>query len=428
METNGSLPLLIALLILLLLSAFFSASETAYSSLNMIRLRQMAENGKRGAKRALELSEKYDKLLSTVLVGNNVVNIASSALATVLFVGWFGNVGVSLSTLTMTVLVLFFGEISPKTLAKEQPEAYAQFASPVLWVLMVVFTPVNAMFAGWKKLLLRIFHINGEQNMTEEELLAYVEEAHEDGGINEVEAGMIRQVIEFDDLEAGEILTPRVDMAAVAMDDPPEGIAELFYETGYSRLPVYENSSDDIKGMVLHKDFFREVQGRGKSLASIVKPVVFAAKQVKISKLLEQLQQKKTHMAVIIDEYGGTLGLVTIEDILEELVGEIWDEHDEVIETVEELPGGTLRILGSADIEELLERFGMEDAFESSSVGGWVLEILGHFPQQNETFDHDGLHVTVSKTLRQRVMEVLVQRLPVAAEGDEPEKDEEIDL
>ncbi|MDL2253441.1 hemolysin family protein [Ruminococcaceae bacterium OttesenSCG-928-I18] len=426
METSSSIPILVGLFFLLLMSAFFSASETAYSSLNLIRLKSMAVQGKKRAVQALWLSEHYDKLLSTVLVGNNIVNIASSALATVLLVGWFGNAGVTLATIIMTILVLFFGEISPKTLAKEQPEAFALFAAPLLRLLLVILTPVNALFSAWKRFLLRIFHIGGAQNMTEEELLAYVEEAHEEGGINEDEAGMIRQAIEFDEMEAGEILTPRVDITAVAMDDPPEGIAALFHETGYSRLPVYDRSMDDIRGVLIQKDFHYYVQQGGQSLESVLKPVVFATKQVKISKLLKQLQIKKTHMAVIVDEYGGTVGLVTIEDILEELVGEIWDEHDEVVQTVVDEGNGIYRILGSADLHELETLFDMQGKYESATVGGWVVETLGRFPENGESFEAEGLKITVTNTVRQRVLEVRAQKaLPHTEEQPAETKEEE---
>ncbi len=418
METSNSLPLLLALFCLLLASAFFSASETAFSSLNPVRLKSMVGAGKRGAARALHLSERYDVLLSTVLVGNNIVNIASTSLATVLFVGWFGNMGVTLATASMTVLVLFFGEVSPKTLAKENPEQFAILAAPVLAALCWLFTPVNAMFAAWKRLLLRVFHIQGGQNMTEEELLAYVDEARAEGGINAAEAGMIRQAIEFDDLDAGEILTPRVDIVAVALDDPPGGIEALFRESGFSRLPVYGRSLDDIKGVLLQKDFWHEVQQQGVSLESVVKPVLFVSKQAKIAHLLEQLQQKNMHMAVIVDEYGGTLGLVTVEDILEELVGEIWDEHDEVVEPFTEEASGAWRVLGSTDIDDFMEKFQLAGEFESSTVGGWVMEVLGRFPEVGERFTYEGLHVEVAQTVKQRVLEILVwpQVVPAAEE------------
>ncbi len=422
MDTDSSVPLLISLGFLVLMSAFFSASETAYSSLNPVRLKSMLGTAKntKGIQRTLALAERYDKLLSTVLVGNNIVNIAASSLATVLFVGWFGNAGVSLATLIMTVVVLMFGEVSPKTLAKEQPEKFAIFASLPLTVLSAVLRPVNAFFSAWKKLLLRLFHIKGGQNMTEEELLAYVNEAHEEGGINEVEAGMIRQVIEFNDLEVDDILTPRVDMLSISLDDSLETIEGTFHESGYSRLPVYGRSEDDIKGVLLQKDYWYEVKKQGKPLENMIKPVVFVPKQIKISTLLEQLQQKKCHMAIVMDEYGGTLGLVTVEDILEELVGDIWDEHDEVVEPITVESETRYRVLGSTDIDDFLDVFHFEGEFDSSTVGGWVVEHLGRFPQDGEIFPYEGWQITVTQTVRQRVLEILVERLP-EEKNEEPQ-------
>ncbi len=420
METDSSIPLIISLGFLLLMSAFFSASETAYSSLNPVRLKSMIATGtgKKGAVRALELTEKYDKLLSTVLVGNNIVNIASSSLATVLFVGWFGNAGVSLATLVMTVLVLMFGEVSPKTLAKEQPERFAIFASLPIKILSVVLSPVNAFFSAWKRLLLRLFQIKGAHNMTEEELLAYVSEAHEEGGINEVEAGMIRQVIEFDDLEVEDILTPRVDMLSIALDDTQETIEGMFHESGYSRLPVYGRSEDDIKGVLLQKDYWYEIKKQNKTLQQVIKPVVFVTKQIKISNLLEQLQQKKCHMAIVVDEYGGTMGLVTVEDILEQLVGEIWDEHDEVVQPIVSETEDSYRVLGSADIDDFLEVFQFEGEFDSATAGGWVVECMERFPQDGESFVYEGWQITVTQTVRQRVLEIYLQRLAPESEEE----------
>ncbi len=414
MQTDGSIPLIIGLGVLVLLSAFFSASETAYSSLNPVRLKSMIATGQRvkTATRTLELAEKYDKLLSTVLVGNNIVNIAASSLATVLFVGWFGNAGVSLATLIMTILVLMFGEVSPKTLAKEQPEQFAMFASLPLKALSVVLSPINLFFSKWKQLLLHMFQIKGVHNMTEEELLAYVNEAHEDGGINEVEAGMIRQVIEFNDLEVDDILTPRVDMLSAALDDTQESIEGMFHESGFSRLPIYGRSEDDIKGVLLQKDYWYEVKKQGKALQNVIKPVMFVTKQIKISKLLEQLQQKKCHMAIVVDEYGGTLGLVTVEDILEQLVGEIWDEHDEVVQAIVEESENCYRVLGSADIDDFLEVFHFDGEFDSSTVGGWVVEHLGRFPQNGEAFSYEEWEITVTQTIRQRVLEIMLQKKP----------------
>jgi CBS domain containing-hemolysin-like protein len=404
--------LVVSLVLLLCFSAFFSASETAFSSLNRIRLKNLAAGNNRRAKLALKLLEGYDKLLSTVLIGNNIVNIASSAIATVIFVGFFGNAGVSLATLVMTVLVLIFGEISPKTLAKEYPERIAMNFAPALSFFVLIFSPANRLAARWKRLIVRIFPARGNRQVTEDELLTFVEEVREEGGINRQEEEMIRQVIEFDDITAGEIYTPRVDVTAIPEDAGAEGIDRTFLETGYSRLPVYRGSIDNITGVVLLKDFHHEVTRGGKRPADIVKPVVYITKSMKVSKLLRTLQEKKSHLAVLVDEFGGTMGIVTIEDIVEELVGEIWDEHDEVVENIFEADDGSFRVLGNTDLKELFAFFSLAGEPESAgaTVGNWVTETLGGIPREGEFFTCQNLLVTVSRVLRHRVMEATIRR------------------
>jgi CBS domain containing-hemolysin-like protein len=409
---SRTVVLIAALAVLLCFSAFFSASETAFSSVNRIRLKNLAAGNNRRAKLALKLLESYDKLLSTVLVGNNIVNIASSAIATVIFVGFFGSAGVSLATLVMTVLVLIFGEISPKTLAKEFPEKAAMAFAPALQALVLIFSPVNRLVARWKRLIVRLFPAKGRRPVTEDELLTFVEEVREEGGINRQEEEMIRQVIEFDDITAGEIYTPRVDVAAVPEGAGAEDIDRAFLETGYSRLPVYRASIDNITGVMLLKDFHHEVMKGGKSPAGIVKPVVYITKSMKVSKLLKTLQKKKSHLAVLVDEFGGTMGIVTVEDIVEELVGEIWDEHDEVVENIFETNDGSFRVLGNTDLKELFAFFSLDGEPETASttLGNWVTETLGGIPREGESFSFQGLLVTVSRVLRHRVMEAVIRR------------------
>ncbi|MDR2184124.1 MAG: hemolysin family protein [Treponema sp.] len=406
------LILIISLGALLLCSAFFSASETAFSSLNRAKLKNLASRGDRRAVRALKLTGNFDRLLSTVLIGNNVVNIASSALATVLFVGFFGSAGVSVTTLVMTVLVLMIGEISPKTLAKEAPERFAMFAAPLLGFFIFVLTPVNRLISAWKKMIVRLFRIKGDRSVTEAEFLTFVEEVRQEGGINEREEDMIRQAIEFDDLSAGDIFTPRVDVTAVSIADPADAIDAKFQDTGYSRLPVFEGSIDKITGVILLKDFYYQVIKAGRSPESIVKPVVFTTKSMKVPRLLQTMQEKKSHLAVLVDEFGGTLGIITIEDIMEELVGEIWDEHDQVVENIIETNSGSYRVLGRTDLEDMFEFFSIGDEEGESrryaTVGGWVLENLGGLPKEGDHFTCGQLSITVSKTQRRRVVEVIV--------------------
>jgi CBS domain containing-hemolysin-like protein len=411
--------LLVSLVILLGFSAFFSASEMAFSSLNRIKLKNLALRNRR-ARLALKLLESYDRLLSSVLIGNNIVNITSSALATVLFVGFFGSKGVSIATLVMTILVLIFGEISPKTLAKESPEFTAIRAAPLMRFFMLIFTPLSYLAAGWKKLIVLVFPAKGSRSVTEDELLTFVEEVRQEGGINKQEEEMIRQVIEFDDLTAAEIFTPRVDIAAVSESDSAESIDLKFAQTGFSRLPVYRDNIDNITGVILLKDFHHEVISRGKPPASILKPVIFVTRTIKISRLLRMLQQKRAHMAVLVDEFGGTLGIVTIEDIVEELVGEIWDEHDEVVEPIRKTEGGAFIVLGSVGLRDMFDAIeaagsalkpeagSPRGAIPGITVGSWALEKLGGLPRPGDVFESHGLVLRVSKVLRHRVMELTV--------------------
>jgi len=402
----------ISLFVLLLLSMFFSACEMAYSALNRIKLKNLAEKSKR-ARLALKLLETYDKILSTVLIGNNIVNITASALATAFFIGVFGEArGVSIATVVMTVLVLLFGDISPKTLAKETPELTALRNAPLLRCFVFILTPVNALVGFWKKFLLIIFPVKMSRSTTEDELLTYVEEVRQEGAINIHEEQMIRQVIEFDDLKVSDIFTPRIDVQAVPLTSTVKEIDSKFIETGFSRIPVYQDTIDDIKGILILKDFYHEVMNGQKTPAEIIKPVVFIAKTIKIRRLLKTMQRKQTHMAVIVDEHGGTLGIVTIEDILEELVGEIWDEHEEVVEAVKKESDGSFTVLGSVNFKDMLELitgdFGDEEELPDTTIANWILENLGRLPQINEILTWRHLTIKVLKVIKQRVMEVKV--------------------
>jgi len=406
----------ISLFILLLLSMFFSASEMAYSALNRIKLKNLAEKSKR-ARLALKMLEVYDKILSTVLIGNNVVNITASALATAFFIGIFGEArGVSIATVTMTVLVLLLGDISPKTLAKETPELTALRNAPLLRFFVFILTPINALVGFWKKFLLIIFPVKMNRSTTEDELLTYVEEVRQEGAINIHEEQMIRQVIEFDDLQVSDIFTPRIDVQAVSAASSIEEIDRKFIETGFSRIPVFEETIDNIKGIILLKDFYHEVMRGNKTLAEIIKPVVFIAKTIKIGKLLKKMQKKQTHMAIIIDEHGGTLGIVTIEDIVEEIVGEIWDEHEEVVEPVKKESEGSFTVLGGVSFEDMLEAIAVDvenkEDIPDTTIANWIMETLGRLPQINEILTWRHLTINVLKVIKQRVMEVKVTVTP----------------
>ena len=427
--TTGSWVQIICLVLLILFSAFFSASETAFTSLNKIRLKTMADDGNRKAARAYNLTESYDKLLSTILVGNNIINISASSIATVLFIKLLGNgKGPTASTVIMTVLLLIFGEVTPKIVAKETPEKYAMFATPFLRILLVILTPVVSFFVLWKKMLNRVFKFKHNDTITGDELLTIVDEAESGGGLDEDESDLIRSAISFYECPVGDILTPRVDVIAVSKDDSVEEIASVFNDSGFSRLPVYADDTDDIIGFIHIRDFNKYVLTKNQPISSIIKKIVYVAKQMQISELLKLMQQKKTHMAAVADEFGGTLGIVTMEDILEELVGEIWDENDEVIEDFTPQPDGSVRVLGGAQLDKMFEYFNMdedEDA-ESVSVGGWVLEQLGKMAEVGDCFSCKSLSVTVTDVEQRRITEVLVKVAEPGGE-DEGRKDDRIE-
>ncbi|HIX53117.1 MAG TPA: hemolysin family protein [Candidatus Lachnoclostridium stercoripullorum] len=402
---------LIIIVCCIIMSAYFSATETAFSSLNRVRMKSLAEKGNKRAALVLRLSENYDSLLSTILIGNNIVNITSTSVATVLFVRLLGEErGSSLSTLVMTIVVLIFGEVSPKSLAKEVPENFALFSAPILRVLVIILSPANFLFGQWKKLLSLIFKFSRESGITEEELLIMVEEAKQDGGIDEQEGTLIRSAIEFSDLTAEDVLTPRIDVAAVPADATQEEIADIFTETGFSRLPVYRENVDNIVGIIYQKDFYNQIYHTERKLEEIIRPALFIAMGKKVGQLLKELQQKKMHIAVVLDEFGGTAGIVTLEDILEELVGEIWDEHDKVVQEVEQISDGEYLVMGSANVEKLFERLGKEREFDVLTVSGWVMEVAEKIPAAGEQFRFEDLEITVLEMDDKRVEKVRIVR------------------
>lgn len=414
-EQSISLIIIIGCIIM---SAYFSATETAFSSLNRIRIKNMAEKGNKRAGLVLKLSENYDGLLSTILIGNNIVNIASASLATVIFVKLLGDeAGASISTVVTTIVVLIFGEVSPKSIAKESPEQFAMFSAPFLNAFMVLLTPANYLFKQWKKLLSLLIRTSGDSGITEEELLAIVEEAKQDGGIDEQEGSLIKSAIEFTELEAMDIATPRVDVTGIPVDADREEIAAVFGETGYSRLPVYKDKIDDIIGIIYQKDFYNQVYRGVCSVEAIVRPALYVAKSKKINVLLKELQKNKMHIAVVIDEFGGTMGIVTLEDILEELVGEIWDEHDVVVQEIEKISDQEYLVLGNTSVEKLFEELGGEEEFESFTVSGWVMELAERIPEEGDVLYYENMTITVMKMKDRRVEQV---RIVLEAEVMEP--------
>ena len=314
--------------------------------------------------------------------------------------------------MVLTVVVLIFGEVSPKSIAKESPERFAMASAPVLRVFLAILRPLNFLFALWKRLLSRFLHTADDAGITEEELITMVSEAESEGGLDQHESQLIRSAIEFGDLEAGDILTPRVDIVAVEDSATMDEIAATFAESGYSRLPVYHKDVDDIVGVIHEKDF-HAARYRGQTdIAGCITPVHYTTANAELGLLLRTLQKKKTHMAIVVDEYGGTAGLVTLEDILEELVGEIWDEHDEVIESFRKQEDGSYLISASADLTDLYDLFSISGECDASTVSGWVIDELGRLPQVGDHFQAEGLDVTVTQVDHRRVLEIRVAVLP----------------
>lgn len=389
---------ILAMIVCVILSGYFSATETAFSSLNRTRIKTMAENGNKRAKLVYALSEKYDKLISTILIGNNIVNIALASLGTVLFVQVMGDIGATVSTVIVTVVVLIFGEISPKSIAKDCPEKFAMFAAPLLNVLMIVLTPLNFLFSQWKKLLAKLLKVQENDKMSQEELLTLVDEVQQEGSIDTEEGSLLRNAIEFNDLMAEDVLTPRVSVEAVSDEADKEEIARVFSQTKYSRLPVYHESIDKVIGVIHQKDFYTGTGITQKPLEEIMAPAVFVHMYEKVDDLLRLLQKNKAHMAVVVDEYGGTLGIVTMEDILEELVGDIWDEHDEVVEQFKQLSEKEYRVDCTVNFEDFCQFFDLKTESESVTLSGWIMERLERVPEINDAFDFEFLHVTVTET------------------------------
>ena len=409
----ASISKIVAILFLVVFSAYFSATETAFTSLNRIRLKSRADNGDKRAAATLALAEDYDRLLSTILVGNNVVNNAATTLATLLFVALLGEArGPAIATLVVTVVILIFGEISPKSMAKEFPEQFAMFSAPFLRLLMWLLTPVTFLAAQWKKLLNKLFRKQADSGITEEELITMVSEAENEGGLDQHESELIRSAIEFNELEVEEILTPRVDIVAAEDTATMDEIAAIFAENGYSRLPIYHDTIDNIIGVIHEKDFHAARFHGQENVSAIVSTVLYTTANTKISDLLRILQRNKAHMVIVVDEYGGTEGLCTLEDIVEELVGEIWDEHDEVIEEFKKQADGSYLISCNANLTDLYDLFSIKGESDSTTVSGWVMEEIGRVPEEGDRFTYENLDVTVTRVDHRRVLEIQVTVLP----------------
>ena len=407
------IPHIVIILVCTVFSGYFSATETAFSTFNKTRMKTLAEKGNKSAARVLHLSENYGSLISTILIGNNVVNILASAMATVLFTALYGdNLGPTIATVVLTVVILIFGEVAPKNIAKEHAEGFSMFSAPLIQVLVWVFLPFNVLFGLLKKLLSIIFKSSDDSKMSQEELLMLVDEVEQGGSIDEDEGSLLRNVIEFTDRKAEEILTHRVDIAAFEIDAPKEEIAQIFAETKYSRLLVYEDSLDHVLGVLHQKDFYTATGLTDKEIKDLITPPFFIPQREKVSDLLKLFQQNQSHIAVVVDEYGGTVGLVTMEDVLEELVGEIWDEHDEVIEEFTQIGETLYRVSCDVTISDFCDYFDVKIESESTTLNGFMTEQLQKIAEEGDEIEYLNLKISVIETESHRATFVKVEVFP----------------
>lgn len=412
--------LILILIICILFSGFFSASETAYSTCNKIRLKQLANRGDDRSEKVLKLAEEYDKLISGILVGNNFVNITASTLATVLFTRLLAENGATVSTIVMTIVVLIFGEITPKTMAKNDPDEFALMFYPVLKLVLTLLTPFTFIFGLWQKLVNTIFKSKDNKGMSGEELITMIEEVEKEGNIEKDESELIQSAIEFSDVDIADIYTPRVEVCAVDIEDTKEEIAITFKNNPYSRIPVYENTIDNIIGFIHHRDFYELEDDH--TIQSILQTPVYLPLTTHISDALKEMQKSKVHLAVVCDEFGGTAGIITLEDIIEELVGEIWDEHDEVVEEIVELGDKIYKIDGTVNIDEVFELYEMyeEDIYDSNTLSGWIIEINEKVPNVHDIVRFKNLEIEILEADERKIEWALIREI-------EEDKNEESD-
>ncbi|MGB0202761.1 MAG: hemolysin family protein [Acholeplasmataceae bacterium] len=400
----------IALIILIILSGLFSATETAFSSLNPIKLKFLIEQGNKRASKTLAMYEKFEKLLVVILVGNNIVNILSASLATLIFVDLLGqDLGVTIATVVLTTVVLIFGEITPKSIAKQLPESFAMFITPFIKMVSYIILPITFIFGLIQQGMNRLFKFK-KQTVTEDELLTYVAEVEKQGGINANEKELIQRVIDFDALKVTEILTPRVDIQAVDITDDIEDISDIFESTGHSRLPVYDKDLDHIIGILHYKDFIYHVVTGKKTVKQMMKDPIFVTEYMKIVDLLHMLKTKKEHLAIVKDEHGGTQGLASLEDIVEELVGDIFDEHDAVEKDITKIDQDHYIVKGSAELEDVLKLLGFEYD-DAQTMNGFMLDQMGKIPFVNESFEYEGFSFKVRKTTKKKILEVEIKKV-----------------
>ncbi|MDE6189094.1 MAG: hemolysin family protein [Clostridia bacterium] len=416
---------IVAIVILIFLSGFFSSTETAFSSLNRIRLKNLVSTEKKKYAKTYFLSEHFDALISTILIGNNIVNITATTLATIMFSALISNQNAAgaVSTAVITIVVLIFGEVIPKSTAKRSPEYFARLTAPFILALYYVLYPFVWIMGLLQKLIGKLFKKKGVENITDEELITYVDEAQTEGGLDEYEGDLIRSAIEFDNMTVREVFTPRVDVEAIDVDSSMAEVMKVFRESGYTRLPVYKDNIDTIVGVLNLKDFYEAyIDGASKFNRLIAKNVIYVPDSMKISDVLRKLQIAKMHIAIVADEFGGTMGIVTLEDILEQLVGEIYDERDEIVEPIVKVTDQKYFVLGEINLEEFFEFFKVNEAgeeFDAVTLSGYIAFALGRLPQVGDIVNFEKLAITVKK-----MDNTVVEKVEVVINVEEEDSEE----
>ncbi len=419
----------ILIILLVTLSAMFSSCETTFSTVNKVRLKNYAAQGNQKAKKALRIAESFDNSLTAILIGNNIVNIASTSLSTVLFTDLFGSKGVGIATVVMTIVVLTFGEILPKTFAKENAEKFAYFFASPLYLVIILLTPLVKFFTAFKNFVSR-FYKNPDKapSVTEDELKYIIDEIEEEGVLEKSEGKLVRSALDFDETTVSEILIPRVKVTGIEVNTPINKIKEVFLTEMFSRLPVYDKNIDNIIGIITQKDFFKMISENRSNIRDIIKNVVFISEFKLINDALHEMQRSKTHMSVILDQYGGTKGIITMEDIIEELVGEIYDEDDEIISPIVKISENHYEASGTLTIDEMLEALGFPEEFitsNSNTVSGWIMEMTGHIPEIDERIQFDCFDIRILEKDAQKINKIEIKVSVPDTEQTESDKENE---
>lgn len=421
---------IILIIFLIALSAMFSSCETTFSTVNKVRLKNYAAQGNKKAAKALKIAESFDNALTAILIGNNIVNIASTSISTVLFTDLFGSKGVGIATIVMTVTVLIFGEILPKTYAKENAEKCSFFFASPLYGLIIIMSPLVKIFSALKSLVSKLYSSSEKTpTVTEDELKYIIDEIEEEGVLEKSESKLVRSALDFDETTVSEILIPRVRVTGVEINSSVEEIKNVFLTEMYSRLPVYEKDLDTIIGIITQKDFFKMISEGRSNIQDIIQNVTFISEFKLINDALHEMQRSKTHMSVILDQYGGTKGIITMEDIIEELVGEIYDEDDEVISPIVQTGENLYEASGELSVDDMLEALGLPESFvtsNSNTIGGWIMEMAGHIPEVGEQISSDCFELKVLEKNVHKINKIEIRiSMPEPDEDDEDKEDED---